>query len=137
MRKIPILTLLACCLLLSCDKKEEEPYNPWPVWIIYVHAWDESPNTPVLNCARVVWQISGSQEVNTTTCAELDPNIPNVVKVWQPIREQLTVIYHVECEGFINSIDYNVFFDPQLAYTRPGAPGDEVIEDVDIIMYRQ
>jgi hypothetical protein len=130
-----VVTLLTCCLLTSCAPKEDVPESPWPVWILYVHAQDALTRAPVESCARVVWRFSDSSESNTTTCQDTYPDRPDFVKVWRPIREPLTVIYQVECDGYIDTGDMSAYFDPELAYTRPGAPGDEDIEDVTVNMY--
>ncbi|MBU0690814.1 hypothetical protein KKC97_11800 [bacterium] len=130
-----IIALAVCGLLLSCDKKSEEEYNPWPVWILYVHAINNTTGQSVENCISVIWRIQGEEEDQTTTCEDPQTNDPSRVKVWRPIREPLTVIYHVECEGYYDDIDRTAFFDPELAYTREGAPGDEDIESVTVELY--
>lgn len=130
-----ILIMIAGSLLLSCDKKSDEEESPWPVWILYVHGVNASTNQPVSQCVSVIWRIQGDSDDQTTTCQDTDPDRPDFVKVWRPIREPLTVIYHVECEGYYPDGERTAFFDPELAYTRPGAPGDEDIESVTINLY--
>jgi hypothetical protein len=122
-----IIALITCSLLLSCDKNSGEEESPWPVWILYVHAKNSETNQPVQNCVRVVWNFQGSNEINTTSCHDTDSDDQSFVKVWRSIREPLTVEYHVECDGYFDSDDMSAYFDPESAYTRPGAPGDEDI----------
>jgi hypothetical protein len=128
----PIVMLLACFLLTSCGKKSTEPYNPWPVWILDVHANSGLTHTPVESCIRIVWRYSTETDNSTSQCYS---NVPNYARAWESIDEIVTIFYHVECDGYFTTGESSVTFDPELAYTRPGAPGDEVIEDVTVSMY--
>jgi hypothetical protein len=132
MRVTLIVMLLAGFLLTSCDKKGTEPYSPWPVWILDVRANDGLTRTPVASCIRVVWRYSDATDSATSSCFS---GTPSYARAWQPIREPVTIVYHIECNGYINTGDFTVYFDPELAYTRPGAPGDEVIEEATVSMY--
>jgi hypothetical protein len=127
-----IVMLLACFLLTSCDKKEDEPYNPWPVWILDVHAKSGLTGTPLESCIRIVWRYSDATDNSTSQCYS---SAPNYARAWESIDEIVTIVYHVECDGYFSTEEFSVTFDPELAYTRPGAPGDEVIEDVTVSMY--
>ena len=125
-----ITLLLACGCLLSCDQNSSDGDGTvYPVWILIVQVRNSLTQLPVEQCARVVWEIRGSDEIHTTDC-DLQYLGIDQVKVWQSIHEPLVVDYHVECDGYRPGSDRSAQFDPELAYVHPGAPGAEDIERV-------
>jgi hypothetical protein len=129
------LALFGSLFLFSCDRGGDEGDNPWPVWILYVTVVNGTNQQPIQSCAEVVWTTSESNEIQRTTCQNTDDDRRNFVKVWRSIENDITIFYHVEAEGYQASGDQSVYFDRDLAYTRPGAPGDEVIESAQVTLF--
>lgn len=129
-----MVRLLICSLALSlmiggCDKKKEEE-DVGPVWILNVTVRDgEFPNREIVNCAHVKWKYQDEFEDRDAGCR----NSNGFVKVWDPITEDVTIYYHVECSGYSSSVEERADFSYALVDTL--SDGQEVILNRIVYIY--
>lgn len=129
MVRMLLYSLVLTLIFGGCDKKDE-PEDVGPVWILNVTVIDGAfPNRTVLNCAHVKWKYSDEIDDRDTGCR----NSNNFVKVWEPINDDVTIYYRVECEGYSPSVEGRADFSYALVDTT--SDGEEVIINRSVTIY--
>ena len=116
--------LLAVMSFIAC-KEDEEPYNPYPVWLLEVEVVEENEtgiDQPVTGCPQGIFHVLPMGSDSTVNCYAGT----NEVKIWNHIDSTITIVYYIECEGYFRSEDEQVTFRIEDAVQEPGRDGPEV-----------
>lgn len=132
MYRLLLCTLTLAVMLNGCKKDEGDEETEYPVWILNVNVRDGAfPSRPLPACAHVIWKYEGEFQSRDVACR----GSYNFVKVWESIRDDVRVFYHVECPGYQPSGEEYADFSYALVDTVEGRDGPEVIQTVTVTIY--
>jgi len=131
MTRILFAALLLGIAVNGCKKEEDDTFHG-PVWILFVNVYDGSrPDRLLQQCAHVKWKYQGDENDRDVGCRDAN----GYVKVWEPISEDVRIIYHVECEGYSPTGDALAIFSYAQVDTVEGRENPEVTQSVEITLY--
>lgn len=118
---------------IACQR--DEPYNPYPVWLLYAKAVEEVsdigiPYPAVTGCPQAHFHIVPTGRDSTVGCHDHS----NEVKIWDHIDSTITIEYYLTCPNYYDSEPRQLTFRVQDAYQRPGRDGPEAMIIDTVIM---
>ncbi len=108
---------------IACQK--DEPYNPYPVWLLEAHVREESATgilQEVLGCPQGIFRVMPTGNDSTVNCHDNQ----SYVKIWDHIDSTITIEYYIHCNGYYDSEPVQRTFRVEDAFEAPGRDGPEV-----------
>ena len=125
--------LLAVTSFIACQK-DEEPYNPYPVWLLEVEVVEDDVTgipQPVNGCPQGIFHVLPTGTDSTVNCHDNT----NEVKIWNHIDSTITIEYYIRCVGYFDSDPQQVTFQVEDAVQAPGRDGPEVRVLHTVVLY--